>query len=182
MRLTYTPDPPLFSNPTEQAFLEKLIKDRGQLGLGPLYRTLLISPTFARGFLQFFNAIRYRSTLPTDVMELAMCRVGALNGAAFEWMHHMPLLKKAGVSDEGIETVRTAEAGRRGRDREGGLRGRLWKVMRYVDAMTKEVKVSDEIFEAVRDELKDERQVVELSMYPPWLYVASRVPCFACCS
>lgn len=94
----------------------------------------------------------------------------------------MPLLKKAGVSDEGIETVRTAEAGRRGRDREGELSGRLWKVMRYVDAMTKEVKVSDEVFEAVRDELKDERQVVELSMYPPWFYVPSRVTCFACCS
>jgi hypothetical protein len=58
MRLTYTPDPPIFSNPSEQAFLKKLIKDRGHLGLGPLYRTLLISPTFARGFLQFFTAIR----------------------------------------------------------------------------------------------------------------------------
>jgi alkylhydroperoxidase family enzyme len=129
MRLTYTPDPPVFSNPSEQAFLDKLIKDRGHLGLGPLYRTLLISPTFARGFLQFFTAIRYRPTLPADVMELAMCRVGALNGAAFEWMHHMPLLKKAGVSDEGIETVRTAEAGRHGRDGEGGLSGRMWNVM-----------------------------------------------------
>lgn len=122
MRLTYTPDPPVFSNPSEQAFLEKLIKDRGYLSLGPLYRTLLISPTFARGFLQFFTAIRYRSTLPADVMELAMCRVGALNGAAFEWMHHAPLFQRAGVSDEGIETVRkAAAAGRRGRDGEGGL-------------------------------------------------------------
>jgi alkylhydroperoxidase family enzyme len=166
MRLTYTPDPPAFSDPSEQAFLDKLIKDQGHLGLGPLYRTLLISPTFARGFLQFFTAIRYRSTLPADVMELAMCRVGALNGAAFEWMHHMPLLKKAGVSDEGIETVRTAEAGRQGRDGEGGLSGRMWDVMRYVDAMTKDVKVSDEVFEAVKNEMRDERQVVELSRYP----------------
>jgi alkylhydroperoxidase family enzyme len=166
MRLTYTPDPPVFSNPSDQAFLDKLIKDRGHLGLGPLYRTLLISPSFARGFLQFFTAVRYRSTLPADVMELAMCRVGALNGAAFEWMHHMPLLKKAGVSEEGIETVRTAEAGRQGRDGEGGLSGRMWKVMRYVDAMTKEVKVSDEVFEAMKNEMKDEKQVVELSMSP----------------
>ena len=95
-----------------------------------------------------------------------MCRVGALNGAAFEWMHHAPLLKKAGLGDEGIETVRTAEAGRKGRDGEGGLSERMWNVMRYVDAMTKEVKVSDEVFEAVKKEMNDERQVVELSMYP----------------
>lgn len=90
----------------------------------------------------------------------------------------MPLLKKAGVSDEGIETVRTAGAGRRGRDGEGGLSGRLWKVMRYVDAMTKEVKVSDEIFEAVRNELKDERQVVELSMYALLSCMPRQVTCF----
>lgn len=35
--------------------------------------------------------------------------------------------------------------------------------MGYVDAITKEVKVSDEVFEAAKNELQDERQVVELS-------------------
>ena len=167
MRLTYVPDPPKFADASVQAFVEKLVKERGShgLGLGALYRTLLISPTFARGFLQFFTAIRYRSTLPADIMELAMCRVGALNGAAFEWMHHAPLLKKAGVSDEGVETVRTAEAGSvpKVEGEERGLSAKMWKVMRYVDAMTKDVKVSDEVFEAMKNELNDERQVVELS-------------------
>jgi hypothetical protein len=43
-----------------------------------------------------------------------------------------------------------------------------------VDAMTKEVKVSDEVFEAVRNELKDERQVVELSMYLLWFCIPRR--------
>jgi len=95
-----------------------------------------------------------------------MCRVGALNGAAFEWMHHAPLLKKAGVSDEGVETVRTAEAGSvpKGEGEERGLSAKMWKVMRYVDAMTKDVKVSDEVFEAMKNELNDERQVVELTI------------------
>lgn len=54
-----------------------------------------------------------------------MCRVGALDGAAFEWMHHAPLLRKAGVSEEGIATVRTAEAGKLGADGEGGLNSTL---------------------------------------------------------
>jgi alkylhydroperoxidase family enzyme len=112
--------------------------------------------------MQFFTAIRNKSTLPEDVMELAMCRVGALNGAAFEWMHHMPLLKKAGVSDEGIETVRTAMPHLTGNDGEKGLDGRLWSVMNYVDAMTKEIKVSDDVFDGVK-RILDERQMVELS-------------------
>lgn len=167
MRLTYTDDPPKMATTADQAWVEKLVKQRGKLGLGPLYRSLLISPNFARGFLQFFGAIRYQSSLPADIMELAMCRVGALNGAAFEWMHHAPLLKQAGVSDEGVETVRTAEPHRVAKDGEGGLSERLWKVMRYADAMTKDVAVSDEVFNAVKDELKDEKQVVELSKSPP---------------
>ena len=92
-----------------------------------------------------------------------MCRVGALNGAAFEWMHHAPLLKQAGVTNEGVETVRTAPPNHVAKGAEGGLSERLWKVMRYADAMTKDVSVSDEVFNAVKDELKDEKQVVELS-------------------
>lgn len=163
MRLTYTDDPPKMSTAADQAWVEKLVKQRGKIGLGPLYRSLLISPDFARGFLQFFGAIRYKSSLPADVMELAMCRVGALNGAAFEWMHHAPLLKQAGVSDEGVETVRTAEPHRAPIGGGHGLSERLWKVMRYTDAMTKDVAVSNEVFNAVKDELKDEKQVVELS-------------------
>ena len=163
MRLPYTPDPPTFSNPRDQDLVDKLVKGVHGKGLGPLYRSLLHSPTFARPFLQYFTAVRYKSSLPVDVMELAMCRVGALNGAAYEWMHHAPLLKQAGVSDEGVETVRTAPAGTVGKVGQGGLSERNWKIMRYVDAMTKDVAVPDEVFEAMKKEMEGERQVVELS-------------------
>jgi hypothetical protein len=76
---------------------------------------------------------------------------------SFEWMHHMPLLKKAGVSEEGIETIGTAEAGRQGREGEGGLSARMWNIMHYIDAMTNDVKVSDQVCHAMMSELDDER-------------------------
>jgi len=79
-------------------------------------------------------------------------------------VHHAPVLKKAGVGEEGVETVRTAEAGRKGRDGEGGLSKRLWKVMRYVDAMTRDVAVSDEVFADMKGEIGDDRMVVELTL------------------
>lgn len=167
MRLKYTPDPPTFSDPSEQAFLQKLAAQAGRRGLGPLFRTLLISPPFARGFLSFFTALRSQSTLPADVVELAMSRVGVLTGAAVEWNAHAPLLKKAGVTDEGIETVRTATPGQRGSDGEGGLSARMWDLMCYVDAVTKDVNVSDEIFEAMRKHLDNDRQVFEFSKFIP---------------
>ena len=73
----------------------------------------------------------------------------------------MPLLKKAGVSEEGIETVRTVMPGYVGKDGEKGLSVKLWSVLAFVDCMTKDVKVPDEVFARVRA-LLDERQVVEL--------------------
>lgn len=165
MRLPYTANPPVFENPVHQAFLTRLLKNRAQFGLSQLDLTLLHSPPVARGFLQFFSAIRNAAgtTLPAEVSELAMCRVGALNGAAFEWMHHAPLLRKAGVSTEGVETVRTAEEGRKGRPGEGGLDERLWTVLRYTDEMTRKVKVQDVTFEAIK-RLFNERQIVELTL------------------
>ena len=164
MRLTYAGDRPTSTDPAIQKWIDKLVASRGSAGLDPLYRTLLLSPPFAHGFTQFFRAIRWSSTVPADLMELAMCRVGALNGAAFEWMHHYPLLKEAGVPEEGCETVRTAEAGKQGSQGQGGLTARQWKVLRYVDAMTQDVKVPDEVFEGAKEALNgNERTMVELS-------------------
>jgi len=164
MRLSYVPEVPTSENPKYQAFIGRLLKSRGKAGLSPLDRSLLHSPALARGFLQFFTAIRGSSSLSPDVMELAMCRVGALNGAAFEWMHHAPLLRDSGVSEEGVETVRTAPLEKVGADGEGGLSTKLWIVLKYVDEMTKRVKVRDETFEAVRRVLHSDRQVVDLTL------------------
>jgi len=166
MRLTYTSDPPTYPEGShEQTFLDNLIQARGPLGLGPIYRTLLISPTFAEGFTAFFSAIRYNSTVPEDIRELSMCRVGAVNSAQYEWHHHAPLLRQAGVSEEAVETVRTEPAGTEGGEGEGGLSLRLWRVVRLCDAMTKELKVPDKIFADVLQELDgDERKMVELTL------------------
>ncbi|KAF2097328.1 4-carboxymuconolactone decarboxylase family protein [Rhizodiscina lignyota] len=163
MRLPYIPSQPTFENASDQAFLKRLLKARGANGLSYLDRALLYSPPQARGFLQFFTAVRGKSTLPADAMELGMCRVAALNGAAYEWMHHGPLLKAAGLSDEAVETVRSAPAGTQGSEGQGGLSLRLWKMLRYTDAMTKQVHVPDEIFEGVKSVLND-RQVTELTL------------------
>jgi alkylhydroperoxidase family enzyme len=163
MRLPYITERATFENAKHQAFFDRLIKNRGIVGLTPLDGALLHSPGIARGFLQFFTAVRNANSLPEDVMELAMCRVGALNKAAFEWMHHAPLLHKAGVSIEGVETVRTAGVEKVGRDGEGGLSEKQWRVMRYTDEMTTKIKVTDETFKAVRDVLDSDQQMVDLS-------------------
>jgi alkylhydroperoxidase family enzyme len=164
MRLKYSSNHPTSPDPGIQEWIDKLVASQPPGELNPLYRTLLISPPFARGFTQFFRAIRWDSTVPADLKELAMCRVAALNGAAFEWMHHVPLLRQAGISEQGCETVRSVMAGYEGSDGEGGLSRKQWLVLRYVDAMTKDVKVTDRVFAGARDAVNgDERSMIELS-------------------
>lgn len=168
MRLPYVPEKPTSSNAADQAFINRLFKSRGKEGLTPLDRAMLHSPPFTRGFMQLFSAIRGKSTLPPDIMELAMCRVGALNGAAYEWMHHAPLLIKAQVGADGVETVRSVPLHAEpsgAKESDGTVQGLSedhWAVLRYVDAMTKDVKVPEEVFEGVT-RILNERQVVELS-------------------
>jgi alkylhydroperoxidase family enzyme len=120
MRLTYTDDPPKYSDPSDQDFIDKIIEDRRShgFGLGALYRTILISPTISRIFHDFFGAIRYKSTVPEDMRELAMCRVGALNKAAYEWAHDEPLMRKEGLVRRGLRPLgrrRQVRWGRMGR-------------------------------------------------------------------
>jgi alkylhydroperoxidase family enzyme len=166
MRLRYITDPSEATDNEVKAFLKRLKAsgDTYREQIGPLYTTLVHSPDMFKGFRKFFGAIRYKSTLPLDIMELAMCRVGALNGAAFLWMHHAPLLEKAGVSAEGVETVRTILPGYVGTDGEKGLSREYWTVLRFVDCMTQDIKVPDDVFEAVQKLLSD-RQIVELGEY-----------------
>jgi len=164
MRLRYIKDPAEVKDAEIKDFLTRLNKtgDKGQVG--PLYNTLAHSPPLFSGFLKFFGAMKSDLTLPNDYKELAMCRVAVLNGAAFEWMHHAPLLIKAGMSEEAVETVRTIVQGYNGKDGEKGLKKEYWAVLRLVDAITKDVQVPDEVFDALRPVL-DERQIVELGMF-----------------
>lgn len=166
MRLRYVKDPAEVSDNETKDLLTRLnaTGDRGEVG--PLYQTLAHSPPLFKGFLKFFGAMKSDLTLPNDYKELAMCRVAILNGAAFEWMHHAPLLEKAGLGKEGLETVRTIVPGYVGKDGEKGLSAKHWAVLRFVDAITKDIQVPEEVFGAVR-KILDERQIVELGRLIP---------------
>ncbi|KAF2093858.1 hypothetical protein NA57DRAFT_80858 [Rhizodiscina lignyota] len=164
MRLEYTPPNAEDYPPDVQPLVKEITAQRATKGvpLGPLYQTLLISPTFAEPWYRFMQTVRYNSAVPTVYRELSMCRVGAINGAAYEWAHHCPLMIKAGVSEEGAETVRTAARGEAGEGR--GLTKEQWTVLRYCDAVS-DLKVDDKIFSEMKDLFEgDDKKCLELTM------------------
>jgi len=122
--------------------------------LTPLDRLLLHSPPVADGWNALLGAIRSATTLPADVRELVICRVAVLNDAAYEWEAHAPLALAGGATEEHLDAVRTGVT---------GLLTPLQQVaVDYATAMTRDVVVSDELFERVQARF-DERGVVELT-------------------
>lgn len=142
------------------------IKEQRSGRLPKLYRMLLHSPPIADGWLHMGTGVRYEGTLDGRSRELAICRVGQLNDARYEWEAHVPLARREGVSDEQIEALASWEAS----DRFDG-RGRA--LLAYVDAMTRDVQVPDEVFEAVRAHFGP-RDLVELTTTIAFYNMVSR--------
>lgn len=164
MRLPYVADPPKnLTSPEEEQILQHILARRGSRGLVALDRTLLHSPPVADGWNSLFGAIRTRTSLPTDLREIAICRVALINEAWYEWTHHAPILLQAdGFTDDMLKVVGRLDqsAGR------GPLTEKQWTVLRYADAMTRDVRVEEGLFE----ELKTvggggftEKEIVELT-------------------
>jgi AhpD family alkylhydroperoxidase len=140
--------------PELDALIKTIKAERGGRLLD-LYAVLLNSPPIAEGWLRLFTAIRQKSKLPGGVRELAILRVALLNGAAYEYRAHVPFALKEGVPQEKIDAL---EAWRDSKLYAAEERA----VLAYTDAMTRDVKVPDEVFAAVRAAF-EERETVELT-------------------
>jgi len=162
MRLPYVDaaDPNAFTTPEETAIVARVRARRAPRPLQPLDLTLLHSPSVADGWNSFLGAIRTKTSLPDDVREVAICRVAVINQAWYEWGHHAPLAKAGGVSDEALALLEQADLG--GEKGSEVLSAKLWAVVEYTDAMTRDVAVKDEVFENLRKNFS-EQEVVEVT-------------------
>ncbi|CAD6588795.1 MAG: hypothetical protein ASARMPRED_003732 [Alectoria sarmentosa] len=178
MRLPYMPpSPPPSSDPWTTATYTQLSTRRSPKPLQQLDLTLLHSPPVASGWSSFLGSIRTQTSLPADIRELCICRVAVLNGADYEWEHHVPILREAGVGERAVEEIKSRKAWRGWRGEEadavaeeedtrhddyGALNEKQRAVLAYTDAMTIGVKVSDGIFAELRKRF-DEREIVEIT-------------------
>ncbi|KAL2848068.1 AhpD-like protein [Aspergillus pseudoustus] len=162
MRLPYVADPPPTSTPEEAEILARVQARRAPGGLLALDRALLHSFPVTDGWNAFIGAIRTRTSLTTIIRELIICRVAVLNGALYEWDQHSPLLTEGGLSDAALRVVRDTEAIVLEKIAEGVLSPAEGAVLRYTDAMTRNVTVPDDVFQAIREHFND-REIVEIT-------------------
>lgn len=159
MRLPYAATTPNPQDADETRVYETVLERRAPRPLQPLDLTLLHAPLLAEGYNAFLGAVRTKNSLPASVRELAISRIAVLNSAPYEWSHHAPLALSAGISQQGLELISRKEI----RVGSEGLGEKEWAVVRYTDAMTRDVTVPAEVFAELRRHFV-EKEVVELTV------------------
>jgi 4-carboxymuconolactone decarboxylase len=138
----------------ELADLEKRIMgSRGRIS--PLYAVLLNSPEVASGWEQLMTAIRQKTSVPPALRELIILRVAVLNNASYEFEAHVPHALQAGVPQEAIDRTKTSSL--------EGFSEIETIVLRYTDAMTRDLEVSDGLFQQLQKHFPQPKTLLELT-------------------
>lgn len=166
MRLPYAPATAPSSShiETKQAYKQLSLR-RAPQPLQALDFTLLHAPPIAAGWSSFLGAIRTQTSLSADVREICICRVALLNGADYEWEHHLPLLRsEGGVGEQGIAELKAGRPQKieSGAETAAGLSEMQWAVVEYTDTMTRNVQVPDEIFARLKQWF-GKQEIVEIT-------------------
>ena len=140
------------TRPELAAIEQAIAAERGHISA--LYQALLNSAPLAEGWEKLLTTIRNRSSLPPDLREMVILRVAVLNRAPFEFAAHLPVARNAGVTDEKLAALQLPQIGE-----PFGILEKA--VLALTDAMTREVQVSDALFEPIARHF-DRRAVTEL--------------------
>lgn len=122
--------------------------------VGP-FNASLHRPAVGMGLVRAGEAIRFSNTLPTDLLEIAICTVGAHWKAEFEWWAHSRLARDAGVSNDVLEAIRTRSTPDFGDDERAAT------VYRYARSLLETGRPTAEI-DVKAAELLSEAQLVDL--------------------
>lgn len=146
--------------PTE---LVDAIKARRGGTLINLDKALLWSEPLARGWNTYLRAVRTELPTSRKLRELGICTVALLTGAQYEYHHHAPDFLAAGGSQAQLDALQAfVRQDPRGVPEAAVLDELDRLVIRYAAQMTLDVKVSDEVFDALRRHF-DETGLVELT-------------------
>ena len=148
--------------PQPQDLVDAILKRRGGTLIN-LDKALLWSEPLARGWNVYLKAVR--TDLPTSpkLRELGICTVALLTGASYEYKHHAPDFLTAGGTQAELDALSTVvKADARLSAAHPALGAIEQLVIRYAAQMTLDVKVTDEVFEALRQHF-DTTQLVELT-------------------
>lgn len=148
--------------PQPQELVDAILARRGG-ALINLDKALLWSEPLARGWNTYLRAVRTELPTSRKLRELGICTVALLTGARYEYHHHAPDFLAAGGLQAQLDALNAfVQADPRGIPGDPSLNELEVLVIRYAAQMTLDVKVTDEVFDALRQHF-NETQIVELT-------------------
>jgi 4-carboxymuconolactone decarboxylase len=121
-----------------------------------IFRMTANAETAFRPWLAFGGALLSSLELDARLRELAILRVGKLEGAEYEWVQHVPIAKSVGATDEEVAAIERDEIDRDALDPVARA------VLAFTTEVVRDVRASHEALEAVREQGLSPREVVEL--------------------
>ena len=155
MRLTYLNEAGL--NEKQQAVLDAIATDPRGAGMrmaGP-FGVFVRAPHLGDPAQRLGGRIRFRTSLPENLKEVAICTVGAFHQSKFEFAAHDRLAQAAGVSTEPLAQLRRGETP----DFEGD-EALAWQV---ADQLLNLHRIDDATYQAMVDVIGED-QMIELVM------------------
>ena len=143
-------------DPEGQKIYDQIRQDRNRPEVGLQFRALLNSPKAAGHLTSLGAQLRFHTSMPENLKELAIILVAREWNSHIEWTGHSLLAASAGVSQGSIESVRTCQAPQ-------GLTDEEAVIARYVYEVLRDKKVSNATFTAAHRMLGD-RGVVDLTL------------------
>jgi alkylhydroperoxidase family enzyme len=146
--------------PQPNDLVEVILARRGGTLLA-LDRALLWSEPLARGWNTYLNAVRTELSASRQLRELAICTVGLITSAYYEYHHHKPDYLAAGGTQASLDALDAyVKAGES--TRPLGLTGDEALVVQYAAELTRNVQVDDALFAQMNDRF-DTTQLVEIT-------------------
>jgi len=133
---------------------EKIVKI-SSVGLGGPYNPMLRSPVYAQRMYDLLDYLRWHTSVPTKLNEMAILIVGRQWRSQVEWFAHAPLAKKAGLADSIIADLKANK-------KPAGMSPDEDVVYDFVTELTTAHAVSDDLFDRAK-KLLGEQQVVDLT-------------------
>lgn len=98
----------------QRAFLDRLNEGprgarQGRIGLIGPYGVWARAPHVGEAAQRLGAALRFGTSLPENIKEVAICTVGAFHRARFEFAAHRRLALRAGVADAALDRLQAGE-------------------------------------------------------------------------
>jgi 4-carboxymuconolactone decarboxylase len=139
----------------DQRPLAQQIMKVSRVGLAGPYNAMLRSPVLGQKMFDLLYYLRWQTSLPLKLNELAILIIGRQWRSQVEWFAHAPLAIKAGLSPAIVAELKLNQ-------RPSNMPPEESVVYDFITELTTKHEVSDATFKRAR-ELLGEQQVVDLT-------------------